>query len=256
MLIDSHAHLDDEKFDGDRAQVIENARRNGICNIINVGYNEKTILSTIDLINKNDFIYGAIGWHPNDAHQIKEKDYQLIEELASKNSKIIAIGEIGLDYYHDYAPKEVQQEVFVKQIHLAKRLGLPIIIHDRDAHQDLMNILKDEKAEEIGGVMHSYSGSLEMALECIKLNFYISFSGPITFKNAKNPKNVAINIPLDKILVETDSPYLTPEPYRGKRNEPAYVKYVAEEIAKLKNLDITEINNITTQNAKRIFRLQ
>lgn len=255
MLIDTHAHLDDERFDNDRALVIENARKNGICNIINVGYNEKTILSTIDLINNNDFIFGAIGWHPNNAHQIKESDYQWIEELVSNNSKILAIGEIGLDYYHDYAPKEIQQEVFVKQIRIAKRLGVPIIIHNRDAHQDVMNILKEEKADEIGGIMHSYSGSLEMALEYIKLNFYISFSGPITFKNAKNPKNVATNIPLDKILVETDSPYLTPEPHRGKRNEPVYVKYVSDEIARLRNLDIAEVNKITTQNAKKIFKI-
>ncbi len=255
MLIDTHAHLDDDKFDDDREQVIVNARKNGVCKIINIGYNKKTILSTLDLISKYDYIYGVIGWHPNHAHEIKEEDYVWIEELATNNPKILAIGEIGLDYYWDFAPKEIQREVFIKQIHLAKRVGLPIIIHDREAHQEIMEILKNEEVNKIGGIMHSFSGNLQMALECIELGFYISFSGPITFRNAKKPKDVAISIPLEKILVETDSPYLTPEPYRGKRNEPAYVKYVAEEIARLKNIDINEINEITTLNAKRVFNL-
>lgn len=252
MLIDTHTHLNDEKFDEDRTEVINRAKESGVEYIINIGYNKETILSTMELIEKYDFIFGAIGWHPNDAHEMKDEDLQWIEAL-SKHPKILAIGEIGLDYYWDFAPKDVQQRVFREQIRMAKRLKLPIIIHDRDAHQDILAILKEEGVEEIGGIMHSFSGSLEMANECMKLGFYISFSGPITFKNAKKPKEIAVNIPLDRILVETDSPYLTPEPYRGKRNESAYVKHVAEKIAELRGIELEEVEKLTSQNARKIL---
>lgn len=254
MLIDTHAHLNDEKFISDQDEVIKRAKQQGLTSIINIGYNRETILQTIDLINKYEFIYAAIGWHPNDAHEMREADLAFIEEL-SKHQKVLAIGEIGLDYYWDFAPKEVQKKVFKQQINLAKRVDLPIIIHDRDAHQDILTILKEENAVKVGGIMHSFSGSLEMARECIEMGFYISFSGPITFKNAKKPKEVAANIPLERILIETDCPYLTPEPYRGKRNEPAYVKYIAEKIAELRGLAVEEIIKITNENAKRIFKL-
>ena len=166
----------------------------------------------------------------------------------------MAIGEIGLDYYWDFAPKDVQQIVFKEQIQMAKKLQMPIIIHNRDAHQDIYRILKEEGTEQIGGIMHSFSGSFEMAMECINLGFYISFSGPVTFKNAKKPKEVASKIPLDRLLIETDSPYLTPEPYRGKRNESSYVKYIAEKIAELRNMELAEIKRITSQNALRILK--
>lgn len=254
MLIDTHAHLDDEQFDCDREQVINNARENGINTIINVGFNEKTIRSTLKLVEKYDFIYGAVGWHPNHAHEINENDYLWIEDL-TKHPKIIAIGEIGLDYYWNYAPKEIQQKVFIKQIQLAKRVGLPIIIHDREAHQDILKILKQENVFDIGGVMHSYSGSTEMALECINMGFYISFSGPVTFKNAKKLLDVVNVLPLDRMLVETDSPYLTPEPFRGKRNEPVNVQFIAKKIAEIKKMDINILNEITSKNAKKIFNL-
>ncbi|OEG00282.1 hydrolase TatD [Vulcanibacillus modesticaldus] len=253
MLIDTHAHLDDEKFEEDREEVILRAKENGLSHIINVGYNRKTILATLDLIDKYDFIFGVIGFHPNNAHEMTDEDLKWIEEL-SKHPKILAIGEIGLDYYWDFAPKDIQQEVFRKQIQLAKRVGLPIVIHDRDAHQDVCNILKEEGVNKIGGVMHSFSGSVEMAKECIEMGFYISFSGPVTFKNAKKPKEVASNIPLERILIETDSPYLTPEPFRGKRNESSYVRYIAEKIAELRGMDIEEIEKITTENAKKVFK--
>lgn len=255
MLIDTHAHLNDEKFDNDREEVINRAKESGVEYIINIGYDRQTILSTIELIDKYDFIYGAIGWHPNNAHEMKDGDLNWIEEL-SKHPKIRAIGEIGLDYYWDFAPKDIQIEVFRKQIQLARHLKLPIIIHDRDAHQDICTILKEEKAYEIGGIMHSFSGSLEMALQCIDLGFYISFSGPVTFKNAIKPKEVAMNIPLDRILIETDSPYLTPEPYRGKRNESAYVRYVAEKIAEIRGLTYAELARISTENALKLFNIK
>ncbi|MGD9677787.1 MAG: TatD family hydrolase [Vulcanibacillus sp.] len=252
MLIDTHAHLDDEKFDCDREQVIDNARINGIKTIINVGYNEKTILTTLDLIGKYDFIYGAIGWHPNHAHEINDKHYKWIEELTT-HPKIIGIGEIGLDYYWDYAPKDIQQKVFIKQIQLAKRVGLPIIIHDREAHKDILDILKNENVDGIGGIMHSFSGSAEMALECIQMGFYISISGPITFKNAKKSVEVIEAVPLDRILLETDSPYLTPVPFRGKRNEPANLQYIAKKIADIKKIEFNDLKKITNQNVKKAF---
>jgi len=207
----------------------------------------------LELIEQYDFIYGAVGWHPNDAHTMSQEDLEWIEEL-TRHPKIVAIGEIGLDYYWDYAPKDIQQEVFRKQIRLAKKVNLPIIIHNRDAHQDVLSILEEEGANEIGGIMHSFSGSTEMALQCIDMGFYISFSGPITFKNAKKPKEVAAKIPLDRILVETDAPYLTPEPNRGKRNESAYVRFVAEKIAELRDMNVEEIEQITTENAKRVLK--
>ncbi|MFV9511744.1 TatD family hydrolase [Tepidibacillus sp. LV47] len=254
MLIDTHAHLDDEKFIEDREEVIQRAFDRGVKTIINIGYNKETILSTLELVNRYDFIYGAIGWHPNNAHEMTDQDFLWLEEQLN-HPKIVAIGEIGLDYYWDFAPKDIQQQVFRRQIQLAKRKGLPIVIHDRDAHQDVCQIIKEEGVKEIGGIMHSFSGSLEMAMECIEQGFYISFSGPVTFKNAKRPKEVASKIPIERILIETDSPYLTPEPYRGKRNESSYVKYVAEKIAELRGMTFEQIAQITTENAKRIFRL-
>jgi len=254
MLIDTHAHLNDEQFDLDRDEVITRARKANLEHIINIGYDKTTINSTIEMINNYDFIYGAVGYHPNNAHEMNEEDLAWLEEL-SKHPKVLAIGEIGLDYYWDFSPKDVQQQVFRTQIQLAKKLSLPIIIHDRDAHQDIYQILKEERAAEVGGIMHSFSGSIEMALACIDMGFYISFSGPLTFKNAKKPKEVVKNIPLDRILIETDSPYLTPEPFRGKRNESAHVKYVALMIAELRGLNIEEVEEITTANAKRILKL-
>ncbi len=255
MLIDTHAHLDDRAFDTDREQVIERAREAGLVAIINVGYDYRTIKSTLELADKHDFIFAVIGWHPNEANRIEEKHYGWIEELVLSNQKVVGIGEIGLDYYHDRTAKEVQQEVFRRQIQLAKRVKLPIIIHNRDAHKDVLDILIEEEASAVGGIMHSFSGSLESARELIKLGFDISFSGPITFRNARIPKHVAANIPLENMLIETDCPYLTPEPFRGKRNEPSYVNYVAEEIARLRGLDVSEVKRVTTNNALRRFNL-
>lgn len=255
MLVDTHTHLNDEKFDIDRDEVINNAISNGVKIMINVGYNKKTIMETMKLIEEYEGIFGVIGWHPNDASEMESEDIALIEEL-THHPKIVGIGEIGLDYYWDTVPKDIQQKVFREQINLAKKVKLPIIIHDREAHQDILDILKEEKAHEVGGIMHSFSGSFEMAMECINMGFYISFSGPVTFKNAKKQKEVASKIPFNKILIETDSPYLTPEPYRGKRNQSAYVKYVAEKIAELRGIDISEVEEITTENAKKILNIE
>ena len=228
MLFDTHAHLNANQFKEDQEEVIRRARENGVSRIVNLGFNRETIVTSLALAEKYDFIYTALGWHPTDAKDMKDEDLDWLREL-SQHKKVVAIGEIGLDYHWDTSPKEVQHEVFRKQIRLAKEVGLPIIIHDREAHQDIIDILREEKAAEVGGIMHCFSGSVEMAKECIDMNFYISLGGPVTFKNAKKPKEVAKQVPLDRLLIETDCPYLTPEPYRGKRNESGYVRYVAED---------------------------
>ena len=197
-------------------------------------------------------LYAAVGWHPVDAIDMTDEHLAWIERLAS-HPKVVAIGEMGLDYHWDKSPKDVQKDVFRKQIQLAKKVNLPIIIHNREADLDVLTILREEEASEVGGIMHCFGGSVEIAKECIEMNFYISLGGPVTFKNAKRPKQVAKEIPLDRLLVETDCPYLAPHPNRGKRNEPAYVKLVAEEIAELREMDFDSLCRQTTANAKQLF---
>lgn len=254
MLFDTHTHLNDNAFEEDREEVIQRAQQEGVTLLVNVGYNRITIPQTLHLAETYDFIYAAVGWHPHDAKDMTEADLEWIEELTS-HPKVVAIGEMGLDYYWDNSPRDIQHEVFRKQIRLAKRVKKPIIIHDRDAHRDVVDILKEEGAEEVGGVMHCFGGSAEIAKECLDLNFYISFGGPLTFKNAKKPKEVAKEIPLERLLIETDSPYLTPHPFRGKRNESSYVKYVAESLAEIKGVSYDEICRVTMENGKRLFNL-
>jgi TatD DNase family protein len=255
MLFDTHVHLNAEQFNDDLQEVIDRAIAEGVTNMVVVGFDELTIKKAIELAEEYDFIHASVGWHPVDAIDMTPEHLDWLKELAS-HPKVVALGEMGLDYYWDKSPKEIQKEVFRKQIRLAREVKLPIIIHNRDATADIVEILKEEKAGEVGGIMHCYSGSVETALECIDMNFYISLGGPVTFKNAKKPKEVAESIPLDRLLVETDCPYLTPHPYRGKRNEPAYVKLVAEEIAGLKGLTFEEIAEATTQNAKKLFGIK
>jgi TatD DNase family protein len=254
MLTDTHTHLNARQFDADRDEVIRRARENGVTRIINIGFNRETIPTSIELTERYDFIYTAVGWHPQDAIDMKPEDLEWIERLCAKE-KVVAIGEIGLDYYWDTSPKDVQHRVFREQIRLARKLGMPIVIHNRDAHHDVVQLLKEEKADEVGGVMHCFSGSWETAKQCLDLNFYISFGGPITFKNAKQPKEVLAKVPLDRLLVETDAPYLTPHPHRGKRNETGYVRLVAEAAAEIKGISLEELARITSENATRLFRL-
>lgn len=254
MLFDTHSHINAEQFNEDLQEVLQRALDAGVANQVVVGFDNETITRAMQMVEAYDYLYAAVGWHPVDAIDMTEADLERIEKLAA-HEKVVAIGEIGLDYYWDKSPKDIQQQVFRKQIQLAKRVNLPIIIHNREATQDIVRILKEEKAEEVGGIMHCFTGSAETAKECIEMNFLISLGGPVTFKNAKKPKEVAKEVPLDKLLVETDCPYLTPHPFRGKRNEPSYVKLVAEEIAKLKELSFEEVADQTTRNAKRIFRI-
>lgn len=255
MLFDTHTHLNDKAFAEDREQVIQRAQEEGVSLLVNVGFNRETIPPTLKLAETYDFVYAAVGWHPHDANDLTDDDLAWLEELALTHPKVVAIGEMGLDYYWDNSPRDVQKDVFRRQIALAKRVQKPIIIHDRDAHRDVVDILKEEGADAVGGIMHCFGGSIEIAKECLELGFYISFGGPLTFKNAKKPKEVAAQIPLDRLLIETDSPYLTPHPFRGKRNESSYVKLVAQSLAELKGLTFEEICQITLENGKRVFQL-
>lgn len=252
MLFDTHVHLNARQFEEDLEEVIDRAKAAGVEKMVVVGFDRPTIERAIELVERYDFLYASVGWHPVDAIDFTDEDLLLLEELSS-HQKVVALGEMGLDYHWDKSPKDIQKEVFRKQIRLAKKVRLPIIIHNREATGDIVEILKEENAAEVGGIMHCFSGSAETALECVKMNFYISLGGPVTFKNAKKPKEVAKAVPLDKLLIETDCPYLAPHPYRGKRNEPAYVKLVAEQIAELKGVSFEEVAKKTTENAKKLF---
>lgn len=253
MLIDSHAHIDDEKFNEDREAVLENARAAGVELIINPGADEASSFRAVAMSEKYPMIYATVGIHPHDAKDyLPQKHDALLREWAKKE-KVVAIGEIGLDYHYDYSPRDVQQEVFIRQLIIAKAVKLPIVIHNRESMEDMVRILKDHFAPEYGGIMHSYSGSVEMARVFLDMGFHLSISGPLTFKNARKLPEVVAMMPLDRLLIETDSPYLTPTPYRGKRNEPAYVALVAAEIARIRGMTVEEVAEITTQNAKRVF---
>jgi len=255
MLFDTHAHLNAEEYNEDLLEVIDRAREAGVSLMNIVGFDRPTIEKAIELADRYDFLYASVGWHPVDAIDMTAADLEWIEALAA-HPKVVALGEMGLDYHWDKSPKDIQKDVLRKQICLAKKVNLPIIIHNREATADILEILKEEGADQVGGIMHCFSGSPEIARECIKMNFYISLGGPVTFKNAKKPKEVAVEIPLDRLLIETDCPYLTPHPHRGKRNEPSYVKLVAEQIAELKGLTYEEVAGATMQNAKKCFGIR
>ena len=255
MFIDTHVHLNADQYENDIEEVITRALDAGVNQMVVIGFDRKTITKAMELAENYSFIYAVVGWHPVDAIDCTEEDLAWIESLA-EHPKVVGIGETGLDYHWDKSPKDVQQEVFRKQIRLAQKVNLPIIIHNRDATEDVIRILREEEAEKTGGIMHCFGGSVETAKECIAMNFMISLGGPVTFKNAKTPKEVAKEISLDHLLIETDAPYLTPHPYRGKRNEPAYVTLVAEEIAKLKGLSIEKVAAETTANALKTFRIE
>ena len=255
MLFDTHTHVNDEQFDQDREEVIKRARETGVSNMIVVGFDRPTIERAMDIVSKNEDMYAAVGWHPVDAIDMTDEDLDWIESL-TKDPKVVALGEMGLDYHWDKSPADVQKSVFRRQIQLAKKLDMPIIIHNREATDDIVAILEEEQGKEVGGIMHCYSSDWETAKRCLDMNFYISFGGPVTFKNGHLAKEVAKQVPLDRLLIETDCPYLSPHPFRGKRNEPARVKLVAEQIAELKEMTFEEIAKITSENAKRLFRIK
>ncbi|MDB5083631.1 MAG: yabD [Bacilli bacterium] len=253
MIFDTHCHLNDEQFAEDYMEMIEKAKLNQVTQIAIPGFDRASSLKAIAIAQQVKECYAIIGYHPNDGIHVTEESYSELAELA-KQPKVVAIGEIGLDYHWDTTAREIQAQVFRAQIQLAKAQKLPIVIHDRDAHADVVRILQEENASEVGGIMHCYSGSIEMARTCMDMNFRISFGGPVTFKNAKRPQEVVKEIPLDYLLVETDSPYLCPEPHRGQRNEPAYVTFVARKIAELRGMEYEELGAATTRNAEQLFQ--
>lgn len=252
MFIDSHSHLDDERFDQDRDILIKSLKDNKVDIAINIGADLQTSINSVELANKYDNIYAVVGVHPHSASEVSEETLDIFRDM-SKNDRVIAIGEIGLDFYYDNSPRDLQRKWFKEQLKLAKELNLPVVIHSRDASQETFDTIKEAQDGSLRGVMHCYSGSVEMAKEYIKLGFYISIAGPVTFKNARVVREVAEAVPLDRLLIETDCPYLTPEPYRGKRNEPMYVRYVAEKIAEIKNISVEELASATSANTKELF---
>ena len=253
MAIDTHAHIFDTQFDQDRNDVIKRIKEANISKVVVVGFSKETNVLAQNLAKEHDFLYPTAGYHPSEANDIEEADIANLEEFI-KSNKVYAIGECGLDYYWVKDNKEKQIWLFKAQIILAIKYDLPLIIHCRDAVSDIYDVLKEYNGK-VRFVMHCYSGSVEMAREFIKLGGMISLGGPVTFKNAKTPKEVAINIPLERLMIETDCPYLAPTPYRGKRNEPAYVRNVLTEIANLRNIDINELETILDQNSNNFFRL-
>lgn len=255
MLFDTHAHLNDVQFADDIDEVISRAKANGVGYILTVSTDIASSVENITLSQKYNIFYAAVGVHPHNAVNQNNSIISILKDFASY-PKVVAIGETGLDYYYDNSPREVQRLWFSKQISLAREARLPVIVHDRDAHEDTLAILKSEGAKDVGGVFHCYSGSVEMAREVLDLGFMISIAGPVTFKNARKLLDVVKYVPDDMLLIETDSPYLAPEPNRGRRNEPAYVKLVAEKIAKIKGKSLEYICETTTSNAKRLFGIQ
>jgi len=250
-MIDTHAHLDFSRFDKDREEVIKRAFDSGVEKIINVGANLKSSKDSVELIEDYTNIYATVGVHPHDVGELEEKDLELLKALA-QNGKVVAVGEIGLDYFKSTTPKDLQKKWFVAQIDLAQELNLPIVIHCRDAHEDVKKILADKKYSK--GVLHCFSGDLTDAQYYISLGLHLSFTGVITY--TKQYDEVIKNIPLECILLETDCPFLAPVPMRGKRNEPAFVKYIAKKIAEVRDISLKEVSNTTTQNAEELFNLK
>ena len=252
MLFDTHAHYDARRFDSDRHELLASMQQNGVGRILNAGCDLESSRMAIELAHQYDFLYAAVGSHPDDADHVDGALVDTYRELA-KDKKVVAIGEIGLDYYYEDVPREQQKKAFQMQMELARELNLPVIVHERDAHSDGLEIVKD--FPDVTGVFHCYSGSLEMARELVKLGWYVGFTGVLTFKNARKALEVAENVPLHRIVLETDCPYMAPEPYRGKRCNSTMLPRMAEKLAQLRDKTVEEIEQITWENGCRLFRL-
>ncbi len=248
-IFDSHAHYDDESFNEDRDSLLESMSSQGVSGIVNCATDIASCKKCAEMSDKYENIYFAAGIHPHEAQSVEADYIERLEEWA-KHGKCVAIGEIGLDYHYDFSPREIQQEVFEAQLLLAQKLRLPVIIHDREAHEDTMNLLKKYSPQ---GIVHCFSGSVEMAREIVKLGMHIGLGGAVTFKNAKKPVEVAKYVPLEMLVLETDCPYMTPVPFRGKRNDSSLISYTADFIAQLKGISTQALIDITTENSKRIF---
>jgi len=254
MFFDSHAHLDDERFDMDRDELISGLPGRGISYVLNAGADMESSQKSADLAVKYPFIYASVGIHPHDAANAS-KDYLDRLSALARQPKVMAIGEIGLDYHYDFSPRDVQRKCFREQLELAGQLGLPVIIHDREAHGDTMDILRENRHKFGQGVLHCFSGSWEMAKACIDLGMYISLGGSVTFKNAVKAVETAEKIPIERLLIETDSPYLAPHPFRGRRNDPGLVCHVAGRIGELRGMDPEAVAEATLNNARRLFNI-
>ena len=252
MLIDTHTHLDDARYNDDRDSMIARAREAGVEAFLTIGCDLATSEAAVALADQYPFVYASVGVHPHEVKHIQDDWHDEFRRLA-KNKKIVAYGEIGLDYHYNHSSPKEQRERFREQIQLARELKLPIIIHTREAQEDTIAILKEEKASDLGGVFHCFSGDAWLAKDALDLGFYLSFSGILTFQNATMLREIAKNTPLDRVLIETDCPYLTPVPYRGKRNEPAHVSRVTEVIAGLKGVSTEDVASATAENFVRIF---
>ena len=248
-IFDTHSHFDDEKFDEDREELLLSLHENGVCCVIDCGCDKASSHEAIKLSEKFDFVFAAIGIHPHEAADAKGSDLEELRALYS-NEKVVAVGEIGLDYHYDFSPREVQLEFFEKQIILANELSLPVIVHDREAHEDTLNLLKKHKPK---GVVHCFSGSAEMAKEVLKLGMYIGLGGAVTFKNARKPLEVAAIVPEDKLLLETDCPYMAPVPLRGKRCDSSMIAYTAEKLSEVRKTDTQTLIDKCCENAKVLF---
>lgn len=255
MLIDTHTHLDDARYSEDREAVITRALDTGVEAFVTIGCDLPTSQAAVALAERYPFVYASVGVHPHEVKHVRDGWYDEFRRLA-KNKNVVAYGEIGLDYHYNHSSPKEQRNRFREQVQLARELALPVIIHTRDAQEDTVAILKEEQASEVGGVLHCFSGDAWLAKEALALGFYLSFSGILTFQNAAALREIAKHMPLDRVLIETDCPYLTPVPYRGKRNEPAYVSQVAKELAALHpELSLENVQQTTTGNAKRLFKI-
>jgi len=253
VYFESHAHYDDKKFDKDRFELIEEMHNNGVDFIVNAASDLKSSLVGIEIASQFSFFYAAVGVHPHESENMSEEDIKTLRKL-SENDKVVAIGEIGLDFHYDFSPRDLQRKWFKRQLQLAKEIDLPVIIHSRDAAKECFDIIKESCVSK--GVIHSYSGSWQMALDYIDLGFYIGIGGMVTFKNAKKPIETVEKVPLDRILLETDSPYLSPEPVRGTRNNSQNLCYICDKIAQIKQISSENVAEITFQNSLELFSLK
>ncbi len=252
MLFDTHCHLNDEQFAADLDEVVLRARDAGVRQILVPGVDVESSRRAVAIAEKYEGVYAAVGIHPEAAKDVPARDFDSIESLAA-HDKVVAIGEIGLDYYWDAAPRDEQQDVFRRQLEMASRLGLPAVVHNRDATADTVRLIETTCPGKLTGVMHCFTGSAEIAMQCIRAGFFISYGGPLTFKNAHNVREVCVKVPLESLLIETDSPYLTPEPFRGKRNEPARVVHVCDKMAELFGMESPSLGDTVRNNAYRLF---